>query len=68
MGEAARLTIVRDEGEAEILCRMLEVEGIPSSYRVTDLSAEQGGVFGGWREILVDEFDLERARELLPHS
>jgi hypothetical protein len=64
-----RLTVVPDEGEAEALCGLLRTEGIECSYRDTDISA--GGIFGGrtfggWREILVAEGDLERARELVP--
>jgi Putative prokaryotic signal transducing protein len=64
-----RLTVVPDEGEAEALCGLLRTEGIECSYRDTDISA--GGIFGGrtfggWREILVDEDDLEQARQLLP--
>jgi hypothetical protein len=29
------------------------------------MSAERGGGFGGWREILVEESDLPAARQLL---
>ena len=68
MGEVVRLTVVPNAGEAEILCRMLRVEQIRCAYRVTDVSAERGMEFGGWREILVDEADLSRARELLPEG
>jgi Putative prokaryotic signal transducing protein len=68
VGEAVRLTVVPDEGAAETLCGLLRSEGIDCTYRETDSAA---GVFGGttflgWREILVDEDDLERARQLLP--
>lgn len=66
MGDVVRLTVVPDEGEAEILCRMLRAEQIRCAHRVTDLAAERGLEFGGWREILVDEADLSRARGLLP--
>jgi hypothetical protein len=64
-----RLTVVPDEGEAVTLCGLLRSEGIRCRYRDTDVSA--GGIFGGttfggWREILVDEEDIERAHELLP--
>jgi hypothetical protein len=67
VGEAVRLTVVPDEGAAEALCGFLRTEGIDCFYRETDSAA---GVFGGmtfagWREILVAEDDLERARELL---
>jgi hypothetical protein len=60
------LTVVPDAGEAEILCRMLRAERIRCTHRVTDVAAERGSEFGGWREILVDRADLSRARELLP--
>jgi Putative prokaryotic signal transducing protein len=69
MAEAVRLTVVPDEGAAEALCGLLRSEGIDCFYRDTDVSAAGifGGTnFGGWREILVAEDDLERARELLP--
>jgi Putative prokaryotic signal transducing protein len=64
-----RLTVVPDEGAAEALCGLLRSEGIDCSYRETDVSVAGtfgGTTFGGWREILVAEDDLERARELLP--
>lgn len=66
MGEAVRLTVVPNEGEAEMACQMLRAEGIRCAYRVADISGELGGQFGGWREILVDEADLTSARGLLP--
>jgi hypothetical protein len=70
VGEMVRLTVVPDEGEAVTLCGLLRTEGIACDYRDTDPSAAGifgGTTFGGWREILVDEDDLDRARELLPH-
>jgi hypothetical protein len=66
-----RLTVVPDEGAAEALVGLLRTEGIECFYRDTDISASGifgGQTFGGWREILVDEDDLERARELIPDS
>ena len=60
------MTVVPDVGEAEILCRMLRAEQVRCTHRVTNPAAERGLEFGGWREILVDEADLSRARELLP--
>ena len=69
MGEAVRLTVVPDEGAAEALVGLLRSEGIDCFYRDTDVSAAGifgGSTFGGWREILVAEDDLDRARELLP--
>jgi hypothetical protein len=69
VGETVRLTVVPDEGAAEALCGFLRSEGIDYFYRDTDVSAAGifgGSTFGGWREILIVEDDLERARELLP--
>lgn len=69
MAEMVRLTVVPDEGEAEALCGLLRAEGIDCFYRDTDISAAGifgGTTFGGWREILVAEADLDRAREMLP--
>jgi Putative prokaryotic signal transducing protein len=68
VGETVRLTVVPDEGAAETLCGLLRSEGIDCSYRETDSAAGVfgGTTFAGWREILVAEEDLERARELLP--
>ena len=63
-----RLTVVADEGEAEILCRALRAEGIACGYRKTDQAAGYSDAtqsFWGMREVLVDEADLDRARELL---
>jgi hypothetical protein len=67
--EKVRLTVVPDEGVAEALCGLLRSEGIDCFYRDTDVSAAGifgGTSFGGWREILVADDDLERARALLP--
>ena len=55
--------------EAEELCGLLRVNGIPCFYRRTAMG--QGAVDGstsmaGPTEVLVNESDLERARELLP--
>ena len=69
MGETVRLTVVPDEGAAEALVGLLRSEGIECFYRDTDVSAAGifgGSTFAGWREVLVDEEDLERARKLLP--
>ena len=67
MSEPVRLTVVPNEGEADILCGMLRVEGIRCAHRMTDLALDDAGRdFGGWREVLVAEADLARAQELLP--
>ena len=65
------LTVVHDELEAEMLCGLLQTNGIPCYYRSgeagTALATWAPGVFmGGPMDVLVNEQDLERARELLP--
>ena len=62
------LTVVHDGMEAEELCGLLRVNGIPCFHRRTAIA--QGAVDGsasmsGPTEVLVNERDLERARELL---
>jgi len=61
-----RLKIAVDETEAEVVCGLLRSEGIRCFHRATDLTAHTrlSGP-GGWREILVNEVDLPRARELV---
>jgi len=69
VGNAVRLTVVPDEGEAEILCRMLRAEGIRCAHFRTNASSggsDASASFGGWREIVVLEDDFGRARALLP--
>jgi Putative prokaryotic signal transducing protein len=68
---AVTLTVVGDEMEAETLCGMLRASGIACSFRRTDTSAGIGTYGGGFSmagptEVLVDEKDLNAARELLP--
>jgi hypothetical protein len=68
MGEVVRLTVVPDEGAAEMICGLLRTERIACYYRVTNVSswANRGpSQFWGWREIVVNIEDFERARELL---
>jgi hypothetical protein len=62
-----RLTIAADDSEAEVVCGLLRAEGIRCFHRVTDLTAHLTPYLasGGWREVLVNEEDLQRARELL---
>jgi hypothetical protein len=67
VSEPVRLTVVANEGAAEILCQMLRTEGIRCAHRQTNVgsgAADAGWSFGGWREVLVSEDDLDRAREL----
>ena len=64
---ASRLTVVRDEIEAETICGLLRTEGIACDQRQTDMGAgawEATGS-GGPREILVAPSNLERARDLI---
>lgn len=60
-----RLKIASDEGKAEVVCGLLRSEGIRCFHRITDFTAESPAGTGGWREILVNEEDLQRARELV---
>jgi len=61
-----RLKIVADVGEAEVLCGLLRSEDIRCFHRPTDITAHVAIPSPiGWREILVNEDDLPRARELL---
>ena len=61
-----RLKIAVDVTEAEVVCGLLRSEGIRCFHRGTDFTAHAAipGP-GGWREILVNEADFPRARELL---
>jgi Putative prokaryotic signal transducing protein len=63
-----RLTVVSNELEAEMLCSLLRTAGIACGQRKTDWAA--GASDGspsavGPREVLVDDADLEAAREIL---
>jgi hypothetical protein len=60
-----RLTTVGSQGQADVICSLLRAHGIKCADRAADISAERGGGFGGWREVLVGEDDLPSARELL---
>jgi len=59
-----RLTVVGNELEAELLCALLHAEGINSWYE-RDLSSAVYGVAGGATEVVVQETDFARARELM---
>jgi hypothetical protein len=61
-----RLILADNELEAEAICGLLRTEGIACDHR----RAEGGTGWeptgsGGAREVLVEEADLERARELV---
>jgi Putative prokaryotic signal transducing protein len=61
-----RLKTAADETEAEVLCGLLRSEGIRCFHRAVDYNAHLATPGpGGWREVLVNEEDLPRARELL---
>lgn len=69
---AMTVTVVGDELEAETLCGLLRGNGIACSFRRTDTSCI--GTYGGGypiagpTDVLVDEEDLNAARELLPRQ
>jgi len=69
-GEEVVLTVVASEPEAEILCGLLQANGIDCSYRDTEAidSPLEDFTAAGAREILVRPADLEAARALLPDS
>jgi sugar/nucleoside kinase (ribokinase family) len=65
----ARLTVVANEAEAELLRSRLHFEGIDSAQRLTSSGAAATGglmaTFGGEREILVNPKDLQTALALV---
>jgi len=65
MVDLVRLTVVGSQGEADVVCSLLRAHGIECGDRAADVSAESLASFGGWREILVRQDDLETARELV---
>jgi hypothetical protein len=65
VAKVVRVTIVRSQGEADVICSFLRSYEIQCADRAADISAERGGGFGGWREILVSPEDLGAARELI---
>ena len=69
-GEAVVLTVVSSEPEAEVLCGLLQANGIDCGYRDTEAidSPLEDFTAAGPREILVRESDLEAARELVQNS
>jgi Putative prokaryotic signal transducing protein len=58
-----RLTVVPSESEAEAICGLLRVNGVPCGHRGADFSSQAFG--GWWHEILVPEAQLAEARELI---
>jgi putative signal transducing protein len=67
-GEGVALTVVSGEPEAQVLCGLLQSNGIDCAYRDTDEieSTLEDFIASGPVEVLVREADLEAARELLP--
>ena len=68
MSDLARLVVVANEPEAELVCQLLRTEGIASFHRLTNAGA--GALDGamtpaGFREVLVRPEDLDEARTLL---
>ena len=68
--DEVRLTVVRDELEAAMLCGLLRTNGIECTYRKTDsaaaISAESGGfAMAGPTAVFVHENNLDAARALL---
>jgi hypothetical protein len=63
----ARLMVVGNSMEAEVICGLLRTEGIACDHRQTDMGAGAGDAVGdsGPREILVAQDDLENARQLV---
>ena len=68
------LTVVDNELEAQMICGLLEANGIPCEHRNSSVGAAQYGsevagvIFGqgSTTEVLVEERQLEEARRLLP--
>jgi hypothetical protein len=69
-GEGVVLTVVSGEPEAEVVCGLLRSAGIDCVYRDTEAidSPLEDFTAAGPREILVQESDLEAAKELLAAS
>jgi hypothetical protein len=61
-----RLTLAANPVEAEMIRSLLSTEGIESIRKQTDFGAgTMDGFSGGQQEILVEEKDVEAARELI---
>jgi hypothetical protein len=64
-----RLTVVANPVEAELIRSLLGTEGIESLRKQTDFGAgSMDGFSGGQQEILVEEQDVETARQLIAES
>jgi hypothetical protein len=62
------LTVVHDGLQAEELCGLLRANGIECMHRSSPMAQGMAASTGmvGPTEVLVEETDLDRARELLP--
>jgi hypothetical protein len=66
--DVARVTVVSNDAEAEMLCGLLRLEGIKCYFRKTNYGAgSTDGMLSsfGPTEIVVGASDLERAHEVL---
>jgi len=69
-GEGVVLMVVSDAPEADVVCGLLQSNGIDCAYRDTEAidSPLEDFTAAGPREILVRESDVEAARALLGDS
>jgi hypothetical protein len=65
METAAQLTVVPTQAEADIVISLLRANRIRCGERAAEVGNIGTAGFGGWREILVAEDQLDAARELL---
>jgi len=63
-----RLTVVPNQGEADMICAMLRANGITCAERAANPAIPSMTGFGGWHEILVPDDQLNAARDLLKLS
>jgi Putative prokaryotic signal transducing protein len=68
--EGVVVTVVSSEQEADVVCGLLQSNGIDCAYRDTEVidSPLEDFIAAGPREILVRASDEEAARELLGDS
>ena len=69
-GEGVVLMVVSDAPEADVVCGLLQSNGIDCAYRDTEAieSPIEDFIAAGPREILVRESDVDAARALLAES
>ena len=67
--EMVAVTVVPNEAEADLVCGMLQANGVACRSRQTDFGAgSMDGMPGGPQQILVQENDVDRARDLLARA